>query len=83
MESLADCYPLAENATFLYRNGLAFQETLDDNESTKDEAMDEEDNEDVVDDNANVLMLFDGAMDVVDGQNMSRSVDLKSKSSAI
>ncbi|KAH0729888.1 hypothetical protein KY289_001076 [Solanum tuberosum] len=47
METMAERYPLTESATFLCRTGPAFLEPLDD----------EEDN--VVDEEANALMVFD------------------------
>uniref|UniRef100_M1DZQ9 Uncharacterized protein n=1 Tax=Solanum tuberosum TaxID=4113 RepID=M1DZQ9_SOLTU len=56
METLADQYPLFESATFLYRSGPTFLEPLDDDEATVDKAMDDEN--DVVDEEANALMVF-------------------------
>uniref|UniRef100_M1D8E9 Uncharacterized protein n=1 Tax=Solanum tuberosum TaxID=4113 RepID=M1D8E9_SOLTU len=58
METMAERYPLTESAAFLCRTGPAFLEPLDNNEATADEAMDDED-DDVVDAEANALMVFD------------------------
>uniref|UniRef100_M1DXH1 Putative plant transposon protein domain-containing protein n=1 Tax=Solanum tuberosum TaxID=4113 RepID=M1DXH1_SOLTU len=58
METMAECYPLTESAIFLCRTGPAFLEPLDDDEATDDEAMDDEE-DDVVDEEANALMVFD------------------------
>ncbi|KAH0644669.1 hypothetical protein KY284_032553 [Solanum tuberosum] len=58
METMAECYPLTESATFLCRTGPAFLEPLDDDEATADEAMDDEEDDDV-DEEANALMVFD------------------------
>ncbi|KAH0757758.1 hypothetical protein KY290_021251 [Solanum tuberosum] len=63
METLADHYPLTDSAAFLCRIGPAFLEPLDDDEATADEAMDEEDDVDVVDEEANALMGFYGGRD--------------------
>uniref|UniRef100_M1DV02 Uncharacterized protein n=1 Tax=Solanum tuberosum TaxID=4113 RepID=M1DV02_SOLTU len=59
METMAECYPLSESATFLCKIGPAFLEPLDDHEATVDEAMDDEE-EDAVDEETNALMVFDG-----------------------
>ncbi|KAH0754921.1 hypothetical protein KY290_025191 [Solanum tuberosum] len=58
METIAERYPLTESATFLCRTSPAFLEPLDDDEVTADEAMDDEE-DDVVDQEANALMVFD------------------------
>ncbi|KAH0763513.1 hypothetical protein KY290_019586 [Solanum tuberosum] len=58
METMAERYPLTESASFLCRTGPAFLEPLDDNEATVDKAMDDEE-DDVVDEEANALMVFD------------------------
>uniref|UniRef100_M1DNY0 Uncharacterized protein n=1 Tax=Solanum tuberosum TaxID=4113 RepID=M1DNY0_SOLTU len=60
IETLVDRYLLIESAAFLCRSGLAFLEPLDDDEATADEAMDEEDDADVINEEANALMGFDG-----------------------
>uniref|UniRef100_M1DG69 Putative plant transposon protein domain-containing protein n=1 Tax=Solanum tuberosum TaxID=4113 RepID=M1DG69_SOLTU len=57
METMAERYPLTESAVFLCRTGPAFLEPLDDDEATADEAMDDEE-DDVVDEEANALMVF-------------------------
>ncbi|KAK4717796.1 hypothetical protein R3W88_016134 [Solanum pinnatisectum] len=62
IETLADRYPLIESAAFLCRSGYAFLEPLDDDEATADEAMNDEE-DDVVDEEANALMVFDGGDD--------------------
>ncbi|KAG5615642.1 hypothetical protein H5410_015466, partial [Solanum commersonii] len=58
METMAERYPLTESAAFLYRTCPAFLEPLDDDEATADEAMDN-DEDNVVDEEANGLMVFD------------------------
>ncbi|KAG5584245.1 hypothetical protein H5410_044679 [Solanum commersonii] len=58
METNEERYPLTESAAFLCRTGPAFLETLDDDEATADEAMDDKE-DDVVDEEANALMVFD------------------------
>ncbi|KAH0644731.1 hypothetical protein KY284_032615 [Solanum tuberosum] len=62
METLADRYLLIESAAFLCRSGPAFMETLDDDEVTADEAMDDEE-DDAGDEEVNALMVFDGGDD--------------------
>ncbi|KAG5576010.1 hypothetical protein H5410_056144 [Solanum commersonii] len=59
MEKLADCYPLTESASSLCRTSPTFLEPLDDDEATADEVMDDE-KDDVDDEEANALMMFDG-----------------------
>ncbi|KAH0688947.1 hypothetical protein KY289_016305 [Solanum tuberosum] len=59
METLADHYSLIESVAFLCRSGPTFMEPLDDDEATADEARDDKD-DDVVDEEANALMVFDG-----------------------
>lgn len=44
------------------KTGLAFSESVDDDEPTADEAMDDEEDEDIVDE-ANALMVFDRSDD--------------------
>ncbi|KAH0661654.1 hypothetical protein KY284_026585 [Solanum tuberosum] len=58
METMAERYPLTESAAFLCRTGPAFLEPLDDDEATIDEAMNDEE-DDVVGEEANALMVFD------------------------
>uniref|UniRef100_M1DGA8 Uncharacterized protein n=1 Tax=Solanum tuberosum TaxID=4113 RepID=M1DGA8_SOLTU len=58
IETMAERYPLTKSAAFLCRTGPAFLESLDDDEATADEAMDDED-DDVVDEEVNALMVFD------------------------
>ncbi|KAG5631167.1 hypothetical protein H5410_002884 [Solanum commersonii] len=72
METLANRYPLIESAVFLWRSGPTFLEPLDDDEGTADEAMDDDEGtadeamddeeDDVVDEEANALMVFDGGL---------------------
>ncbi|KAH0655201.1 hypothetical protein KY285_030083 [Solanum tuberosum] len=62
METMAERYRLTESAAFLCRTGPAFLEPLDDDEATADEAMDNEEDDDV-DEEANALMVFDGSDD--------------------
>ncbi|KAH0757339.1 hypothetical protein KY290_020832 [Solanum tuberosum] len=62
IETLADRYPLIENAAFLCRFDPAFLQPLDDDEATADEAMDDEE-DDAVDEKANALMVFDSGVD--------------------
>ncbi|KAH0761477.1 hypothetical protein KY290_017550 [Solanum tuberosum] len=62
METLADRYPLIESAAFLCRSGPTFLEPLDDDKATVDEAMDDEEDDDV-DKETNALMVFDGGDD--------------------
>ncbi|KAH0679319.1 hypothetical protein KY284_020404 [Solanum tuberosum] len=62
METMAERYPLTESAPFLCGTGPAFLEPLDDDEATVGEAMDDEE-DDVVDEEANALMVFDGGDD--------------------
>ncbi|KAH0669888.1 hypothetical protein KY285_024024 [Solanum tuberosum] len=59
METMVELYPLTESAAFLCRTGPAFLEPLDDDEATVDEAMDDDEADDAVDDEANALMVFD------------------------
>uniref|UniRef100_M1DCR7 Uncharacterized protein n=1 Tax=Solanum tuberosum TaxID=4113 RepID=M1DCR7_SOLTU len=63
METLADRYPLIESATFLCKSGPAFMEPLDDDKATADEAMDDEEEDADVADEANALMVFGGDND--------------------
>ncbi|KAH0764788.1 hypothetical protein KY285_000659 [Solanum tuberosum] len=58
IETLADGYPLIESAAFLCRSSPTFLEPLDNDEATADEAMEDKE-DDVVDEEANVLMVFD------------------------
>ncbi|KAH0669773.1 hypothetical protein KY285_023928 [Solanum tuberosum] len=58
METMAESYPLTKSEAFLCRTSPAFLETLDDDEATADEAMDDED-DDAVDEETNALMVFD------------------------
>ncbi|KAH0633352.1 hypothetical protein KY284_036140 [Solanum tuberosum] len=60
--TMAERYSLTESAAFLCRTGPAFLEPLDDDEATADEAKVEEE-EDVADEEANALMVFDGGDD--------------------
>ncbi|KAH0773550.1 hypothetical protein KY290_010687 [Solanum tuberosum] len=63
METMAERYPLFESAVFLCKIGPAFLEPLDDDETTAYEAMDDEEVDDVVESEANALMVFDGGDD--------------------
>ncbi|KAG5583925.1 hypothetical protein H5410_044359 [Solanum commersonii] len=55
MATMAERYPLSESAIFLCKTGPAFLEPLD-----NDKAIDDEDDDDVVDKETNALMVFDG-----------------------
>ncbi|KAH0712076.1 hypothetical protein KY289_008035 [Solanum tuberosum] len=58
MATMVERYPLTESAAFLCRTSPAFLEPLDDDEAIDDEAMDDEE-DDVMDEEANALMVFD------------------------
>ncbi|XP_049372496.1 uncharacterized protein LOC125837407 [Solanum verrucosum] len=58
METMGERYPLIESVAFLCKTSPAFLEPMDDDEASADEAMDDEE-EDVVDDKATALMVFD------------------------
>ncbi|KAG5577045.1 hypothetical protein H5410_057179 [Solanum commersonii] len=55
METMKERYPLTKSATLLCRTSPAFLEPLDNDEATADEAMDHEEEDDVVDEEANAL----------------------------
>uniref|UniRef100_M1DFL8 Putative plant transposon protein domain-containing protein n=1 Tax=Solanum tuberosum TaxID=4113 RepID=M1DFL8_SOLTU len=63
METVAEHYPLSESATFLCKTGHTFLEPLDDDEAMADEAMDGDEEDDIVESEANALMVFDGGND--------------------
>ncbi|KAH0754611.1 hypothetical protein KY290_024881 [Solanum tuberosum] len=59
METMEERYPLTESAAFLCKTIPAFLDPMDDDKATVDKVMDDEE-DDVVDEKANVLMVFDG-----------------------
>ncbi|KAG5616790.1 hypothetical protein H5410_016614 [Solanum commersonii] len=61
MEIMAKRYLLSESAAFLCKTGPAFLEPLDDNEANADKATNDEKDDDV-DEEMNVLMVFDGGV---------------------
>lgn len=58
IEALADHYRLVDSATSMCKTGLAFSEHMDDDEPTTDEAMEDVEDDDLVDE-LNALMVFD------------------------
>ena len=58
MEAFAECYPLRDSAAYQYKTSPAFSETVDDDDLTSDDEMNEEEKNDALDE-ANALMMFD------------------------
>ncbi|KAH0755059.1 hypothetical protein KY290_025329 [Solanum tuberosum] len=58
MDTMVERYPLSESAAFLCKTGPAFLEPLDDDETTADEATDNE-----KDEKTNAFKVFDGGDD--------------------
>ncbi|KAG5611602.1 hypothetical protein H5410_022883 [Solanum commersonii] len=57
METIAEHYPLSKSAVFLCKTGPTFLEPLDDDEAIADEAMDDDEEDDIVEGEANTLMV--------------------------